>query len=105
MSDSSFVEGLRSVVDNAKTPEHRAKLLIVNLTHQLTVALNSDRVAHNLRQLRDELEKHVNDLVFVVIKGDDRGPDAPDDSEQPLVGEDPLRTDPPERDPEDDKYA
>lgn len=81
---------LESQLKDLKTPKDRAQVLVTDLIFHVNAVLSSDRIEHDLRQLRDDLEESKATLVRALGKDDDRGPNAPDDSETKPADIDPL---------------
>lgn len=84
----SIFESIRTQIDDAKNPEAAVTMLIKGIILKLGEALQGQDTEHQVRVLRDHLEEDKEGLVRTVISktGEDRGPDAPDDS-QPILAE------------------
>lgn len=86
-------DSIESQMKDLKTTKDRAQVFVTDIIFHVNAALNSDNIEHDLRTLRDDLEESKSKLVRALGKDDDRGPNAPDDSESRPADIDPLRYD------------
>lgn len=86
-------DSIISQTKDLKTPKDRAHVVLTDIIFHVNDALNSDNMEYNLRQLRDDLEQQKAELIRSLDTADNRGPNAPDDSESKPADVDPLRYD------------